>query len=161
MLVLFLILALIFPITNAITVGVHYVVAGGVETATINCQANEVVSGSFNISSGSATDDAIIFSVRDPVGAIILNSGTVVGGENFSFTTDYDGTYTLTFDNSIGSYTKHIQLEYNVSSPTVPEMTPLSLAIALIAISSVFVIAKIKKRAYPNQKPILLCLFKT
>ena len=152
LIVLVLIIIPIFPTANAITVDVHYANAGQVETATIDLQANQRVTGSFNISSGTTFDDAIVFSVRDPVGAIILNSGTVVAGENFSFTTGYIGTYTLTFDNSLGTARKHIQLEYDVNSSAVPEISPLVLVIALITLSSVIIIVKMKARAYPKQK---------
>ncbi len=67
LIVLVLTLVPIFPMANATTLGLHDLVAGGIETATITCQANERVSGSFNISSASAIDDSIIFSIRDPL----------------------------------------------------------------------------------------------
>ncbi len=152
LIVLVLTLVPIFPMANATTLGLHDLVAGGIETATITCQANERVSGSFNISSASAIDDSIIFSIRDPLEKTILNSGTVVGGENFTLTTDYNGTYTLIFDNSASSFPKYLQLEYTVSSPSVPEMTPLTLPIAAIIVSSVFIMVKRKKKASKSNK---------
>ena len=93
-----------FSLVNASTVESIYVRDDGeIETITINLQAKQKVIGAFNIS--GSREDIVDFWVRDPAGAIILDSGTVVDGANFTFTANSDGEYTLNFQNN-GDYTK-------------------------------------------------------
>ncbi len=133
-----------------IVLGLHNLVGGAIETANITLQAKEKVTGSFNFSSASPIDISIGFSIRDPRGKSILNSFSVVGGENFSFTADYSGMYTLIFDNSASSYPKYLQLEYTVSSSTssptstnaVPEFPTLIILPLLLSVFSVVVIVR-------------------
>lgn len=134
-----IIFASMFSLTNASTVEHVSVRSGEQETITINLQAKQTVTGSFNVS-GSGRDDVIDFWVRDPNGVIILDSGTVADGENFTFTADNNGEYILNFENNV-EYNKHIDLEYDVSSPSIIDVIPTQILGVDPIVFSVLVIA--------------------
>ncbi len=162
LIVLVLTLTPMFSLVNASTIGNLLIKSGQQETLTITLQPMQTVTGNFNVTGlGSAlAPNTIDFWVRDPKGAIILNSGTVLDGENFTFTASSEGEYILNFQNNAG-YRMYIVYEYSTRSTSIPEMTPLALAIALITVSSIILLSKIKMRANPKQKSLLICLFKT
>jgi hypothetical protein len=130
--------ASIFSLVNASTVEHIRVRIGEQMTLTINLQARQTVTGSFNIS-GSGRDDMVDFWVRDPLGVITLNSGTVSNGENFTFTANSDGEYVLNFQNNV-EYNKNVDLEYSVSSPPILGFDPLVFGGIVIVIGAVLVI---------------------
>jgi len=139
----------LFALANASSIEQTHVNSGAISTIALNLQSKQRVTGSFNISSGNSRDKNIDFSVRDPLGAIILDSGRVVRGENFSFTAENDGEYTLTFDNSFSGTRKNIQLEYDVSSPPILGFDPI--VFSGIVIATGVVLAIIGFAVYRNQ----------
>ena len=106
-------------LVNASTVESILVRDGEQETLTISLQANQKVVGAFNIS--GSREDLIDFWVRDPTGNIILDSGTVANGENFTFTANTDGKYILNFENNL-SYNKYVDLEYDIETVFLPDL---------------------------------------
>lgn len=134
--VVFFLLAIVFAsmfsLVNASTVEHIHVRSGEQMTLTINLQARQTVTGSFNVS-GTGRDDMVDFWVRDPHGAIILNSGTVTNGENFTLTASSDGEYVLNFQNNVVN-NKNVDLEYSVSSPPILGFDPIVFSGMVIAI---------------------------
>jgi hypothetical protein len=45
-------------------------------------------------------NEEVEFSIKDPYGTVIYNTGTVKSRCDFAFTTEYEGVYTLNFFNS-------------------------------------------------------------
>lgn len=133
-----IVFASMFSLVNASTIEHVLVRSGQQETLTINLQPKQTVTGSFNIS-GVGRDDMVDFWVRDPNGAIILNSGTVADGENFTFTASSDGEYVLNFQNNV-EYNKNVDLEYSVSSPPILGFDPVVFSVIVIAIGIVLAI---------------------
>jgi len=122
---------------NASTTTTFSLRSGKQSTITINLQDKQTVAGSFNI---SGSGHAIDFWVRDPKGNIILDSGTVTNGENFSlFTGNVNGEYVLNFQNN-GASSIGINLEYNVSSPPIFGVDPLVFIVLAISIGIILVI---------------------
>ena len=134
-----IIFASMFSLVNALTVE-HIYFRGGVEqkALTINLQARQTVIGSFNIS-GYRQNDMVDFWVRDPLGTIILNSGTVSHGENFTFTASSDGEYVLNFQCNVGTRTT-VDLEYSVGSSPILGIDPVVFSGIAIAIGVVLAI---------------------
>jgi hypothetical protein len=136
-----LIFAPMFSLVNASTVGNLLIESGQQETLTINLQAKQIVTGSFNVTGlGSAlAPNAIDFWVIDPNGAMILNSGTVLDGENFTFTASSEGEYILNFQNNAG-YRMYVVYEYSEGSTPIPEFDPLVFSgwvIIIVAVSAI------------------------
>lgn len=132
-----MVFAQMFSLVNASTLEHVSVRSGQQGTLTINLQAMQTVTGSFNVSGG--TPRMIDFWVRDPDGVIILNSGTVSNSESFSFTASSNGEYILNFQNNVQS-TKTIYLEYSVSPPPILEFDPLVSSDIVIAMGVVLAI---------------------
>ena len=133
-----MIFASTLSLVNASTVEHIFVRSGQQETLTINLQAKQTVTGSFNVS-GAGRDDMVDFWVRDPNGAIILNSGTVSNGADFTFTASSDGEYVLNFQNNV-EYNKSIDLKYSVSSPPILGFDPIVFSGIAIAVGVVLAI---------------------
>ena len=114
-----MVLGSMLSMVNASTVESILVRDGKQETLTISLQANQKIVGEFNIS--GSREDLIDFWVRDPTGNIILDSGTVANGENFTFTANIDGEYTLNFENNL-SYNKYIDLKYDIETIFLPDL---------------------------------------
>ena len=123
------VLSSMFSSATASTVKSVYVRSGEQETITINLQAKQKVIGAFNIS--GSREDLIDFWVRDPTGAIVLDSGTVADGENFTFTANSNGEYTLNFENNV-AYTKFINLEYDIESEILPNLSNSDVLICIV-----------------------------
>jgi hypothetical protein len=104
---------------------------------TIDLQDGQRVSGSFNI---TGSGHQVKFWIRDPTGAIILDSGTVISPVNFEFTASKGGTYVLNFDNSEWSYAKHVYLGYDVSAPPVLGLDPMVFIGVIVVIGIVLAI---------------------
>lgn len=133
-----ILLVSMFSLVNASTVESIFVRDDGeIETITMTLQANQKVIGAFNIS--GAREDIVDFWVRDPAGAIILDSGTVVDGENFTFTANSDGEYTLSFQNN-GDYTKYIDLEYDIESGFLPNPSDSTDVLIWVILGAVIII---------------------
>lgn len=125
-----LVLAAMVPLANATDYWDTYIPAGGARAVTIDLQGGQKVSGSFNI---TGPGHQVKFWIRDPTGAIILDSGTVISPMNFEFTASTGGTYVLNFDNSEWSNYKHVYLGYDVSTPPVLGLDPMVLiGVALV-----------------------------
>lgn len=76
--------------------------------------------GSFSVSGGSG--NTIDFYVTDPDGNRIVNLGRV-SQEEFEFTTQNSGAYTLYFDNSFSWFSsKVVTLSYDFESDTPPNL---------------------------------------
>lgn len=130
-----------FSLVNASTVESIYVRDDGeIGTITINLQANQKAIGTFNIT--GAREDIVDFWVRDPEGVIILDSGTIVNGANFTFAANSDGEYTLNFQNN-GDYTKYISLKYDIESGFLPNSTDVLIWLVLGAVMIVLVLVGI------------------
>lgn len=153
-----MIFASILSLTNASTVK-HVSLSvrdGEIGTITINLQAKQTVTGAFNVTE-IHRDMSIDFWVRDPNGAIILNSGTVVRGENFTFTATNEGEYVLNFDNRHYDYFKTVELEFSVSSPSIIDLPTqilgvdplvfISIAIAIGAVVAIVGVAVYRTHA--------------
>jgi hypothetical protein len=134
---LLMVFAPMLSLVNASTVEHISVRSGQQKTLTINLSAKQTVFGSFNIT--GAGPDVIDFWVRDPDGAIILDSGTVSEGEGFLFTADSEGEYTLNFQNNI-EYNKGIDLEYSVGLSPNLGFDPLVIIGIIIVGGAVLVI---------------------
>ena len=93
---------------------------GKLETMSVYLQTQQKFRGSFNVSGGR--EHIIDFWVRDPNGAIILNSGTVAEQINFEFTASRNGEYILNFENNDNSYSKFISLEFEIESGFLPNL---------------------------------------
>jgi len=127
-----------FSLVKASTVESIYVRDDGeIGTITINLQANQKAIGAFNIT--GAREDIVNFWVRDPEGVIILDSGTIVNGANFTFTANSDGEYTLNFQNN-GDYTKYISLEYNIESGFLPNLPTPTDGLIWIVLGAVIIV---------------------
>jgi hypothetical protein len=136
-----ILLVSMFSLVNASTVESIYVRDDGeIGTITINLQANQKAIGAFNIT--GAREDIVDFWVRDPEGVIILDSGTIVNGANFTFTANSDGEYTLNFQNN-GDYTKYINLEYDIESGFLPNSADVLIWLVLGAVMIVLVLVGI------------------
>lgn len=125
-----------FSMVKATTVENILVRDGEQETLTITLQANQKVIGEFNIT--GSREDLIDFWVRDPNGNIVLDSGTVANGENFTFTANTDGEYVLNFKNNL-SYNKYIDLEYDIESGFLPNFPNLSNELIWIILGAVII----------------------
>lgn len=117
-----LVLAVTVSLANATDYWDTYIPAGGTRAMTIDFQGGQKVSGSFNI---TGPGHQVKFWIRDPTGAIILDSGTVISPMNFEFTASKGGTYVLNFDNSEWNNYKHVYLSYDVSATPVLGLDPI------------------------------------
>ena len=121
------------PLANASTLETIFVPDDGeIETLTIHLQANQKLNGAFNVT--GRIPRVIDFWVRDPNGAVILESGTVAEGENFTFTANNSGGYVLNFQN-FDDYSKTISLEYNIESEFLPMPNQDNLLLWIIIIA--------------------------
>ena len=84
------------------------------KTLTVNLQANQTVTGSFNITGEGRYDASIDFNVIDPSGVVLIDK-TVLNRTDFTFKAFTDGEHKLVFDN-YGGYDKYIELAYDVIS---------------------------------------------
>ena len=158
---LILLLAVMFSLASAANVESTYVAPEGQSSISGNFHSGEKVSGSFNVTGGTNKNWGIDFWVRDPTGTIVLNSGRVVHGENFTFTADHDGEYTFNFGNSFASVGKRVWLMYDVSPPPIIGLDPtIFLAAVLVAATVLASLAfifyrrsHIRKKAKENLPP--------
>ena len=110
---------------------------GDVETWSIQLQTEQTAKGAFNVSGGSRTE--MYFWIRDPAGAVIIDSGRVVDQANFEFTAVNEGEYILNFENK-GIYSRTISLEYEVFTPSVLAIPSKILGVDSIVFVSIIVI---------------------
>lgn len=153
-----LVLATVFSLANATDYWDTYIPAGGTRAMTIDLQGGQKVSGSFNI---TGPGHQVKFWIRDPTGAIILDSGTVISPMNFEFTASKGGTYVLNFDNSEWSNYKHVYLGYDVSAPPVLGLDPIVFMGVVLVVGIVLAIlafafyrrSHIRRRATQSPPP--------
>ena len=112
----------ILSLTNASTVEQVFFIGDETKTVTLNLQASQTVTGSFNITGEGRYDPSIDFSVIDPNGVALIDSKGVLNGKNFTFKAFTDGEHKLIFDN-YGGYDKYIELAYDVSFPSILDMS--------------------------------------
>jgi hypothetical protein len=134
-----MIFTFILSLTNASTVEQVFFIGDETKTVTLNLQASQTVTGSFNITGEGRYDPSIDFSVIDPNGVALIDSKGVLNGKNFTFKAFTDGEHKLIFDN-YGGYDKYIELAYDVSSPSILGIDPLLFSGIVIAIGAVLAI---------------------
>jgi hypothetical protein len=132
-----LVLAVIVSSANGTDYWDTGIPAGGTRTMTVDLQGGQTVSGLFNI---TGSGHQVKFWVRDPTGAIILDSGTVISPVNFEFTAGKGGTYVLNFDNSEWGYQKHVFLGYDVSAQPILGLDPIVFIGLVLAVGIVLAI---------------------
>ena len=155
---LILVLAAMVPLANATDYWDDYIPTGEARSMMIDLQGGQKVSGSFNI---TGPGHQVKFWIRDPTGAIILDSGTVISPMNFEFTASKGGTYVLNFDNSEWSNYKHVYLGYDVSAPPVLGLDPIVFMGVVLVVGIVLAIlafafyrrSHIRRRATQSPPP--------
>jgi len=132
-----LVLAVMVSLANATDYWDTSIPAGDTRTMTIDLQGGQKVSGSFNI---TGLGHQVKFWIRDPTGAIILDSGTVISPMNFEFTAGKGGTYVLNFDNTYWDNYKHVYLGYDVSATPILGLDPMVFIGVVLVIGIVLAI---------------------
>jgi len=138
LLVSMMIFASMFSLTNASTVEQVFYIGDESKTLTLNLQAKQTVTGSFNITGEGRYDASVDFSVIDPNEVALID--TIVWNEyNFTFKAFTDGEHKLIFDN-YGGYSKYIELAYDVSSPSILDVPIQILGVDPMVFSGIVIV---------------------
>jgi hypothetical protein len=135
------ILLLCFPIilVNASQVETAQVSAMSSSSWVINLSDGDSFSGSLSVSGGSGND--IDFSITDPQGTTIVNSGRVSQGTTFDFTVEQSGAYTFHLGNAFSIFSsKTVSMSYDVTHPMLGGTTGNSYLIPILAIIVIVIV---------------------